>query len=189
MKILRSFKPLIDGRSQVLILGSMPGPEALRKRQYYGFDGNHFWTIIPTLLGQSKPATYEQKIALVKRSGIGIWDVLASCERPTAMDSDIRCPQPNPIPELLSSYPNVRAVFINGRTAHKIFMKHFGESVDRPVFYLPSSSPAHASMTLSEKTEKWRLILDYLEVAGPSKMPRPKEVDLLGIVGTSKRGR
>jgi G:T/U-mismatch repair DNA glycosylase len=34
--LLRSFKPLINKRSRVLILGSMPGPEALRKQQYYG---------------------------------------------------------------------------------------------------------------------------------------------------------
>jgi len=48
-KILRSFKPVVDENSRVLILGSMPGPEALRKRQYYGFDGNHFWKILPRL--------------------------------------------------------------------------------------------------------------------------------------------
>ena len=32
-KILRSFKPVVNAQSRILILGSMPGPEALRKQQ------------------------------------------------------------------------------------------------------------------------------------------------------------
>src|SRR5512134_3021040 len=100
-RVLRSFKPIIDERSRVLILGSMPGPEALRKRQYYGFEGNHFWTIIPKMFGRERPVLYEDRLKLIREHNIALWDVLASCVRPSAMDSHISRPTPNDIPKLL----------------------------------------------------------------------------------------
>jgi len=75
----------------------MPGPEALRKRQYYGFDGNHFWKILPRLFHEPLPATYDEKLALVRRNGIALWDVLGTCVRPGALDSAIREAKPNPV--------------------------------------------------------------------------------------------
>src|SRR4051812_29590226 len=83
----RSFKPLASRASRALILGSMPGPEALRKQQYYGFAGNHFWKILPVLFDEPAPATYDQKLALVKRHRLALWDVIGSCVRPGALDS------------------------------------------------------------------------------------------------------
>ena len=153
---------MVDAHSKVLILGSMPGPEALRKQQYYGFEGNHFWTLIPRLFGIGKPAPYEDRIKLVKQKGIALWDVLETCIRPTAMDSRIKNPKPNRIPELLAAHPGIQAVFVNGRTAHKIFMKNFAGQINKPVYYMPSTSPAHAAMTLDEKLKKWALIKKYL---------------------------
>ena len=158
-----SFKPLVDRKSRVLILGSMPGPEALRKQQYYGFNGNHFWTIIPAVLGKPKTEIYEEKLELVRSHGIALWDVLESCIRPGALDSSIREKRLNPIPDLLNEYRNIRGVFINGRTAHDTFQKAHGDKIDRPVFYLPSTSPAHAAMSLKEKTKRWSVIRKFLD--------------------------
>lgn len=162
-KVLRSFKPIADKRSKVLILGSMPGPEALRKRQYYGFEGNHFWHIIPTLFKVARPARYDERIQLVKRNRIALWDVLHSCVRPTAMDADICETKANNIPGLLRKFPNIRAVFINGQYAYKMFLKSFEGSIDRPVFYLPSTSPANAAMPLKTKVKKWSVIKTWLK--------------------------
>lgn len=163
-RLCESFEPIVDRRSRVLILGSMPGPEALRKQQYYGFDGNHFWTIVPALFGKERPATYEEKIRLVRYHRIALWDVLQSCSRPTAMDADITEPQPNAIPQLIKQYPNIKAIFINGRTAFNFFEKWFGGKIRRPHYYLPSSSPAHAAMSLPKKIEKWSYVKTYLEI-------------------------
>lgn len=159
----QSFKPIVDNDSRVLILGSMPGPMALRKQQYYGFEGNHFWTIVPSLFNTDRPKEYAERIALVRHYRIALWDVLASCVRPGAADLAIKKPKLNPIPGLLKKYPGIGAVFINGRTAYDLFVKEFGSLVTRPVVYLPSSSPAHASMPVKEKIKKWAVILDYLK--------------------------
>jgi hypoxanthine-DNA glycosylase len=140
----------------------MPGPEALRKQQYYGFEGNHFWHIIPKILGHERPVVYEERVKLLKRYGIALWDVLESCTRASALDSDIRSVTLNGVPSLLKTYPNIRAVFINGRFAHNTFVKNHGD-VGRPVFYLPSTSPANAAITLAEKTIRWKAILNYLQ--------------------------
>jgi TDG/mug DNA glycosylase family protein len=158
----RSFKPLIARDARVLILGSMPGPEALRKQQYYGFKGNHFWKLLPDLFEETPPETYEQKLALVKRHKIALWDVIGTCVRPGALDGSIRNLLPNDIPGLLKKHPNIRAVFINGQFAYKTFLKHFDGEVAVPVHVLPSTSPANAAMPIAEKARRWREILKFL---------------------------
>ncbi len=141
----------------------MPGPVALRKQQYYGFNGNHFWTILPALFGREKPIAYEDRLKLLKDHHVALWDVLESCTRPGAADSAIRDAKPNPIPDLLGKYPGIRAVFINGKTAHKIFMKHYEFKIQRPVICLPSSSPANAMLSIPEKVNRWKVILTHLD--------------------------
>jgi len=166
--LCRSFKPFVDRRSRVLILGSMPGPEALRKRQYYGFTGNHFWTILPALLGEKKTADYRKKLAMLRRHRVALWDVLESCTRPGALDSSIRDLTPNKIPDLVRRYPNIRAIFINGQFAHKIFLKKFAGEITVPVAVLPSTSPANAAMPVAEKVRRWGALRKFLYNTAPS---------------------
>lgn len=158
----RSFKPLVKQNSRVLILGSMPGPEALRKQEFYGFTGNHFWTIIPRLLKESYTTSYPKKLAMLRRHRVALWDVLESCHRPGALDSSIRSMKLNPIPDLLRKHRRIQAVFINGQFAYKTFMKHYADVVDRPVFALPSTSPANAAMPIKEKLRRWGAIRKFL---------------------------
>ncbi|MDO8730011.1 MAG: DNA-deoxyinosine glycosylase, partial [Candidatus Omnitrophota bacterium] len=160
-----SFKPVVDRRSRVLILGTMPGPEALRRRQYYGFPGNHFWPVIQILFGLGdRPLSYPEKIRLLKANRIALWDVIASCRRKGASDSAITRVTPNRIPELLKKYPNLRTVFVNGKTAQRLFRLHFGEKVKLPVRGLPSTSPAHAAMSFQEKLKRWKVVRNHLSV-------------------------
>ncbi len=170
-KVLKSFEPIADDRSRILILGSMPGPEALRRRQYYGFGGNHFWPILHNLLTgraiQKRDISYEEKIALLRENHVAVWDVLRSCEREGASDGSIRNMRPNDIPKLLKKYPRIRTIFTNGRLAEKLYRKYFDKVMDKPVFYLPSTSPAHAAMTFKAKERQWRVILKALQNRNP----------------------
>ncbi len=143
-------------------MGSMPGPEALRKREYYGFKGNHFWRIIPDVLGASAPSSYKEKICLLRQNRIALWDVLESCTREGASDSNIRHEKPNKIVQLITKYVGIRTIFLNGKTAERMYKKYFGGLIQIPAYALPSTSPAHASISYEKKREKWRVIVKYL---------------------------
>ncbi|MBI3322493.1 MAG: DNA-deoxyinosine glycosylase [Candidatus Omnitrophica bacterium] len=157
--VLSSFKPVVDRKARVLILGTMPGPVALSRRQYYSFPGNHFWPILQELLGSGGRAlSYPQKIRLLRKNRIALWDVIASCRRRGASDSAITCAAPNRVPELLKKHPGIRVVFVNGKTAERLFHLHFGGGTKLPVICLPSTSPAHASMSFREKLRRWRRV-------------------------------
>jgi hypothetical protein len=45
--MVSSFPWVGDKHSKLIILGSMPGVESLRKQQYYAHPRNQFWNIYP----------------------------------------------------------------------------------------------------------------------------------------------
>lgn len=146
----------------------MPGPEALRKREYYGFAGNHFWRLMPAIFGRREPfASYRDKIAFVREQGIALWDTIGSCRRDGALDSSIRDAKPNDIIGLLKRYPRIHTIFLNGRLAEKLYDAHFRDRLHIAAFTLPSTSPAHASMSLAQKLERWSVIKDRLTNRNP----------------------
>lgn len=160
---LTGFPPLSDKHSGILILGSMPGPVALKKKEYYGFPGNHFWKIMQGLFELRGDLSYQKKIALLKENHIALWDVIGSCRRVGASDSTIRDVSPNNIPALIRRHKHIRTIFLNGKTAEKLYRRYFGLEIKVSAYYLPSTSPAHASMSYEKKLSAWRVILPYLE--------------------------
>lgn len=158
---LRSFPPVVGRAPRVLVLGSMPGPEALRRRQYYGFPGNHFWGILAAVLDVPEPRGYAARLAMLRRGRVALWDALASCRREGALDSAIRDARPNDVAGLLRRHPSIRAVFVNGRTAQAALRRFHGD-VGRPVFYLPSTSPANARGGVSAKRRRWLALREWL---------------------------
>ncbi len=173
-ELLRSFPPLADERSRVLVLGTMPGPEALRRQQYYGFAGNHFWHIMRDLLADGRELSYDEKIALVRRHRIALWDVLASCERVGALDSAIKNVEPNAIPELLARHPGIHTVFCNGTLSAKLFGRFFGGRVTLPMIGLPSTSPANAAMPYATKRKLWTAVIERARAASATATPRSR---------------
>lgn len=148
---------------RVLILGSMPGVASLEAQAYYAHPRNGFWPIMATLLQQEWPEGMKARYQALQQHHIGLWDVLAQCERPGSLDSAIRSPsiQTNHIPGLVLRHPECQAVALNGNKAADLF-KRYVLKVDPAVFNsiqivsLPSTSPAHARMSLEDKTQVWR---------------------------------
>ncbi|MCG3175588.1 MAG: hypothetical protein MOGMAGMI_00521 [Candidatus Omnitrophica bacterium] len=160
--VLRGLAPIIDERSRILILGTMPGPVALARRQYYGFPGNHFWKVLPAVLGEPAVEAYPARLELLRRHHIALWDVLKTCRREGALDAEIRDGVPNDLPALIAAHPAIGAVFLNGRLAERLYRRWFGGHLHLPVRTLPSTSPAHASQSLDRKIDAWRAILPAL---------------------------
>ena len=60
MSTCKSFAPIADEQSRILILGSMPGIKSLEQQEYYAHPQNRFWRVMAALLGADVPQTVEE---------------------------------------------------------------------------------------------------------------------------------
>ncbi len=158
----RSFPPFADARSLVIVLGTLPGEESLRRQEYYAHPRNVFWPIVFALFGAAVPASYDERIRLLRDRGIALWDVVARGHRTASADATIRAEMPNAIPELLDAYPNIRAVAFNGGGARRLYDRHFARRPGLTYLALPSTSPAYASIGFAAKLAKWEALREFL---------------------------
>jgi hypoxanthine-DNA glycosylase len=160
------FKPIVDRRARVLVLGTFPSEESLKQNRYYAHLRNQFWEMMAALCGTGTVDDYEKRCDLVKGEGIAIWDVLNSCEREGSSDGRIRRGHFifNDIAGFLSEYP-VKAIFFNGTKAAALFKMYVNTAMlpSQPLLVtLPSTSPAHAALSKQQKLERWLEVKTYL---------------------------
>ncbi|MGB9988113.1 DNA-deoxyinosine glycosylase [Pseudoduganella rhizocola] len=152
---LTGLAPVLDSRTRILILGSFPGAASLAAQQYYAHPRNALWPILSALTGEDLAGMpYAGRLPRLLAHGIGLWDVLGACEREGSLDSAIRKPAANDFARLRQLCPELHTVGFNGQTSGK-FAPQFAAEGYRTVV-LPSSSPAHASMSLEAKLVAWR---------------------------------
>ena len=156
------FDPVVDARTRLLILGSLPGDASLKAAQYYAHPRNAFWPLISGLLGEDLSALdYEARLMRLKAHGVGLWDVIASAERSGSLDAAIRSPEAADLLSLVDSLPRLRAVAFNGGLSARLGRRILGGREGLSLVDLPSSSPAHA-ISLSAKTQSWAILGDFL---------------------------
>lgn len=160
--MLEAFAPIADKNSRILILGTMPGERSLQLQQYYGHAGNHFWKIMFALFNQPFSTNYKDRINLLVKNNIALWDVLSHCERAGSSDSAINNEIANDFKMFYKKHPKIKAVFLDSLTAEKLYVKHVGKSADKKYYLLPSPSGQHARLSLAEKIERWKVILGEL---------------------------
>ncbi len=158
-----SLPPVAATDACVLILGSMPGVRSLEAQQYYAQPRNAFWQIMGQRLGAGPEKPYDDRLEILQRNRIALWDVLQSCHRPGSLDSAIRIADavPNDFAGFLATHIAITHVFFNGVAAAGLFQRLVvarGLAPQRPITYatMPSTSPANARMRLEEKIEAWR---------------------------------
>ncbi|MGJ9459254.1 DNA-deoxyinosine glycosylase [Oceanobacillus sp. CF4.6] len=163
---LLSFSPVLPEKPKVLILGSMPGGMSLTKSEYYGNPRNHFWAIMFELFHEQPTRDYEEKIKLIKRNGIALWDTIGSCYRKGSLDASIRDEETNDIEGLLRGNPSIKLIACNGTKSYQTFTKNFPveKRTNVNVVKMPSTSPipGRYTKTFEGKVEEWSKILDYL---------------------------
>ena len=160
-----SFAPIVGPASRVLVLGTLPGEESLRRAQYYAHPRNLFWPILFALFGAPPAPDYAARLAFAAEHGIGLWDVCAAGRRAASADATIRGERPNPIPALLDRHPLIRALAFNGSTAERLYDRHFARRNGLAYLSLPSTSPAHARLDLAAKLACWQALRDFLPQA------------------------
>ena len=160
----RSFPPVVDAATRVLVLGSLPGDASLRAHRYYAHPANQFWQLLSRPAGVDLPAlAYEEQLAALLARGIGLWDVIAQATRPGSSDAAIRDVTGNDLPGLVAQLPALRAIAFNGGTALRIGLRALRPAAAQrwAVLPLPSSSPLH-TVGLSAKQPAWDAITIHL---------------------------
>ncbi|OYZ66625.1 MAG: DNA-deoxyinosine glycosylase [Sulfuricurvum sp. 24-42-5] len=157
------FSPIIDENTRILFLGSFPSIASFEHSFYYAHARNAFWPIIETIFNVTLPDN-ETKIAFCLMHQIGLWDVIGSCERKNSSDTNLKEIVPNDFHAFLQTYPNITAIGFTGKKAYVLFEKYFKDTPIEKVL-LPSTSPAHASMSREEKAVAYKAFIEkYLTV-------------------------
>ncbi len=153
--------PVWDENSKILILGSFPSVKSRETSFFYGHPQNRFWRVISDLTNSPPPVTVDDKKALLLMNGIALWDVIASCDIVGSSDSSIKNVTPNDLSPILTG-ADIKAVFTNGATAHKLYQKYIKDSAGREDVPLPSTSPANAAWTLEKLIASWKVLNEYI---------------------------
>ena len=160
----KGLAPIIDKSTRILILGSLPSDESIRKQQYYGNPVNDFWRLISEVIEVDITALdYSARIEKLQEHGIGLWDVLFAGERDGSMDSNIKNEEINDFSNLNSIAPNLRLICFNGKKAgefEKIIQEHEGHGIETKV--LPSSSGANRRFS-DKRILEWKSIADPIK--------------------------
>jgi len=163
MTLKRSFPPVVDANTRVLILGSLPGEVSLAQNQYYAHRQNRFWHLMGDLLGQDIVAMdYATRLQTLLLHHVGLWDVVAQASRIGSLDSNIRNHASNDLVQLVGSLPNLAAIAFNGGTAAKLGIRALGQDFGTTqLITLPSSSPAH-TLAYAQKLSAWQALRSWL---------------------------
>jgi TDG/mug DNA glycosylase family protein len=159
----RSFPPIVNDRARVLVLGTLPGEESLRRGEYYAHPRNLFWPIVFALFDRMPAADYADRLEFLAAHRIAVWDVCEIGEREASADSTIRRERPNAIDRLLEEHPAIAAVAFNGTGARRLYDKHFPRRAALAYLALPSTSPAHARIDFAGKLACWTALRAALE--------------------------
>lgn len=159
VNIKKSFEPLINKDSKILILGSLPSDKSIKAHEYYGNKTNQFWTIISLVFEKQKIVfkNYNEKIDFLNKHNIALWDVYCLAERNGSLDTNIRNGEFNDIERLLNKYTNIKRILVNGKKAETGFKEYIKDKhVNYKYKYVPSSSSANTKYTILEKAELWK---------------------------------
>jgi hypoxanthine-DNA glycosylase len=160
----RSFDPIVDAHTRVLVLGSLPGDASLQLGQYYGHPRNQFWRLMEPIVGASLvDRVYPERLAALLCAGVGLWDVIGSATRPGSLDAHIRNAEPNALMDLVGRLPALQLLAFNGAKASQLGRALLGDGQGVEWIALPSSSPAFTA-PLETKQAEWNRMQRFLTV-------------------------
>jgi hypoxanthine-DNA glycosylase len=156
--MLKGFPPIADENTHTLVLGSFPGVASLDAAQYYAHPRNQFWRLMGAVIGEPlNELAYDKRVLKLLSHGIGLWDLLAACEREGSLDTAIRHADPNDFASFRMHAPLLRKVAFNGKTSGRF--EPIIQAAGYETLVLPSSSPANAILSFDQKLRFWREIL------------------------------
>ena len=158
MELLHTIPPFFDEHSEILILGSFPSVKSREAGFFYGHPQNRFWKVTSTVCGCSEPHTIDEKKTFLRSQHIALWDTIASCTVEGSADGTIKNIKPNDLSGILGAC-GIERIFVNGKTAEKIYNRYILPKIGREAIYLPSTSPANAAFSPEKLFDAWRVIM------------------------------
>ena len=156
--ITHPIPPVYDKDSTILILGSFPSVKSREAMFFYGHPQNRYWKVLATVFGEKVPNTVADKKSFLLRNHIAVWDVIASCDIVGSSDSSIKNVTANDLSPILET-AEIKQIYVNGKTAEKMYKKYVEPVVGRSCICLPSTSPANAAWNIDRLIEAWRVEL------------------------------
>lgn len=173
------FAPIANSEARVLILGSLPSEELLRRQQYFARKTNVFWLLMGQFCGAHPDMPYVERCERLKNHGIALWDVCHSAVRSGSLDANIdrKTIVPNDFASFWQAHPHIQCLCFAGKTAETLFRTLVlpglpPEMAALPRFALPSTSPANAGMRFEEKAARWRAVLAEYGCVGSCAPPQ-----------------
>jgi hypoxanthine-DNA glycosylase len=146
----------------------MPGVKSLDSAQYYAHPRNAFWNIMEELFSINSEDPYEVRLKALTENRVALWDVLQACRRSGSLDTSIdeKSIAVNDFGSFFKSHPNIQAIFFNGGKAEQVYRKYVMPKLSEQMRAhftqrLPSTSPANARLTVTEKLEQWKIVHNY----------------------------
>lgn len=159
MRASHEFSPVFDENSEILILGSFPSVKSRQESFFYANPQNRFWKLMAQLLNESTPKDTKDKIVMLKKHKIALWDVIESCDIVGSSDSSISNVVPVDISQILNR-ANIIKVYANGGKAFELYNKYLYPKTKLDITKLPSTSPANAGYSFDKLLSEWKKILE-----------------------------
>ena len=159
--IIHPIPPLYDENSRILILGSFPSVKSREAGFFYGHPQNRFWKVVAAVFNKKTPETITEKQEFLHGNHIAVWDVIKSCEISGSSDASIKNVVPNDLSIILNA-ADIKAIYVNGRTAEKYYRKYTEKVIGIPALCLPSTSPANAAWSIERLTDAWKCIREVM---------------------------
>ena len=154
-----SFPPISNAETEVLILGTLPGDRSIELGEYFAHPRNRFWKIIAAITHNPLPESYSEKVALLHRTKIGVWNVCHKADRKGSLDTAIQNEVANDLSAFIANHKKLKLIAFDGKKAEALFNKYFSKSSDLTYIPLPACSPANARFNLEALCDKWAEIL------------------------------
>lgn len=163
MTVKAGLPPIARPDARLFVLGSLPGDASLAARRYYAHPTNQFWRLLGHAIGEDlQQLSYEDRLARLAERRVGLWDVIATASRRGSLDQAIRLVEHNQLQQLLSDFPDLRAIAFNGATAAAIGRKLIASPPPGlTLIDLPSSSAANTA-ALAQKALAWARLAEFV---------------------------
>ena len=157
ISVVHPIDPVFDEDSKILILGSFPSVKSREVNFFYGHKQNRFWKLMEKIYDVEPQESIEEKKNFLHEKHIALWDVIHSCKIEGSSDASISDVVPNDLNVILNCSKAER-IYVNGKTAEKMYVRYIKDQIGRDCIVLPSTSPANAAYSFEKLYEVWKQI-------------------------------